>query len=933
MFYSRFIESVERWPDAIAVEIQRQSGSQVTNLFAGTVASEPDGHVLEKYSYTQLRNMAESVAGWIQKQAVAPGSRCAIMASNSPRWIATYLGVVAAGMTAVPLDTAFHPDQVAKLLDDSGASLFFSDERHVPVAEEAIAQRQIRIAMIEGRHGSNPTFDEMVKNGPAGFVAPHPQPDDVACILYTSGTTSDPKGVMLTHANLRGEMEAVFTLIQLGTDDALLGVLPLFHALAQMANLMLPLACGARVVFLDSLNTSELMTALRDRDITIFCCVPQFFYLIHERVFGEVAKRGKLTQRLFWLMLAAARTARPLGINLGKVFFKKVHALLGPKMRYLVTGGSRFDVKIGRDFHALGFELLQAYGLTETTGGAFCTPPLDNAIGSIGRPLPGVEARLVNAKIADDGSGHPVGEIAIKGPIVMKGYYNRADATTAVLQDGWFYSGDLAYTDAGGNYYITGRAKEVIVLSSGKNIYPEEIEGYYLKSPWIKDICVMGLESKKAGEPLSERLHGVVVPNFDILRQKKIVNTREVIRYDIENISMSLPAAKRILSYDIWPEELPRTTTRKLRRFEIEKKVREFHASMDGRENAEKPLARSLTDEQKQWLEIPDVQRAIELIRKSAKSAPVVIHPQDNLELDLGLDSMERVELLVEIEHMLGAEVEDSAAAEVYTVRELVDLVRSKAGQGAGAGFGWENVLAVESTEPEVLAITKPRPIIERLWFAFACSVTLFCRDAFQLKVSGMEKLPQGTFILSPNHASFLDAPILTAVLPWRVFRNAFYVGTSEIFGEGFMRSFARFLRLIPVDPDANLVPAMRAGAYGLRHGRVLVLYPEGERSIDGTLKTFKKGAAILSHHLQVPIVPVAQEGFFEAWPRGKQFQGFRPLKIKVGDPIYPDPLETPEKAYERLTTELRSRVQTMWNELRQEDHPEAAIGAVVSGD
>jgi long-chain acyl-CoA synthetase len=443
----------------------------------------------------------------------------------------------------------------------------------------------------------------------------------------------------------------------------------------------------------------------------------------------------------------------------------------------------------------------------------------------------------------------------------------------------------------------------------------------------------MGLDSHKPGEPLSERLHGVVVPNFEILRQKKIVNTREVIRFDIENISMSLPATKRILSYDIWPEDLPRTTTRKLRRFEIEKKVREFHAANAGQESAEPTLARTLDEEQKQWLELPDVQRAIELIRKSAKNPAPIIHPQDNLELDLGLDSMERVELLVEIENLLGAEVDDSAASEVYTVREMVDLVRSKAGQGASAGFGWENVLAVESAEPEVIAITRPRPIVENAWYAFGKAVTLFCRDAFQLKVTGMEKLPEGTFILAPNHASFLDAPILTAALPWRVFRKVFYVGTSEIFGQGAMRWLAKFLRLIPVDPDANLVPAMRAGAYGLRHQRVLVLYPEGERSIDGTVKAFKKGAAILSHHLQVPIVPVAQEGFFEAWPRGKQFQGFHPLKIKIGDPIYPDPKESPEKAYERITSELRSSVVSMWNELRAENEVHAGSNAAVHAD
>src|SRR6185369_2971668 len=180
MFYSRFLESVDRWPDAIAVEIQRQSGSQVASLFDGTVSTEPDGHLLEKYSYTQLRNMAESVASWIQQQSLESGARCAIMAANSPRWIATYLGVVAAGMTAVPLDTAFHADQVAKLLDDSGATMFFSDEKNIRVAREAIGERKISVAMVEGNFESSANFDEMVKAGPSKYQATNPQADDVA---------------------------------------------------------------------------------------------------------------------------------------------------------------------------------------------------------------------------------------------------------------------------------------------------------------------------------------------------------------------------------------------------------------------------------------------------------------------------------------------------------------------------------------------------------------------------------------------------------------------------------------------------------------------------------------------------------------------------------------------------------------------------------
>jgi long-chain acyl-CoA synthetase len=194
-------------------------------------------------------------------------------------------------------------------------------------------------------------------------------------------------------------------------------------------------------------------------------------------------------------------------------------------------------------------------------------------------------------------------------------------------------------------------------------------------------------------------------------------------------------------------------------------------------------------------------------------------------------------------------------------------------------------------------------------------------RDQFQLKVSGLDRLPaKGPFILSSNHQSYIDPVVLASILPRDILENAFAVGTSEIFGKGFMRSLARWLQVIVLDPDANLVPAMRAGAYGLRHGRVLVLYPEGERSIDGTPRIFKKGAAILSIHMQVPIVPIAIEGFYEAWPRGKNFFQKRvPLKIVFGDPIMPPPeSEASEAAYEKLTSDLKGRIVGMWEGLRK---------------
>jgi 1-acyl-sn-glycerol-3-phosphate acyltransferase len=229
-------------------------------------------------------------------------------------------------------------------------------------------------------------------------------------------------------------------------------------------------------------------------------------------------------------------------------------------------------------------------------------------------------------------------------------------------------------------------------------------------------------------------------------------------------------------------------------------------------------------------------------------------------------------------------------------------------------------VLSEDPTDTAAVAITKTVPIVDRLIFSLVRLLTLLWKAVSRVDVEGLENLPrQGPYLLCSNHQSFLDPIALLGVLPFWALRRMFAVGTSEIFGSDFMRWVARIMRVVVVDPDANLVPAMRAGAYGLRKGMALILYPEGERSIDGTPKTFKKGAAILSIHLQVPIVPLAIDGFYESWPRGKSFQKFARLKVKIGQPMMPTPAaEASEEAYSQLTMRLKETVLGMWEELRE---------------
>ena len=384
-FYSLFLESVEKYPDHVAVELQHTTGP------------------VERYTYAELRRQGESVGRWLRDSGKAQGARCAIMASNGPLWVSAYLGVMASGGVSVPLDTAFNAGQVNKLLRDSGSAFIFADLKHLSIVDEAIKGTPAGIVLLDGpAEGPTPSLTRMFADGPGPFQTASGSGSDPAVIMYTSGTTSDPKGVVLTHNNLLAETDAVFDFIDVSSSDVILGVLPLFHALAQLANLLLPFAAGARIVYLETINTGDLLRALSERDITLFVCVPQFFYLIHERVMQQVKQRGRAARAAFRLMMGISASGRTIGLNPGRMFFRRVHNLLGPRMRYLITGGSAFDREVGRDLRTLGFDVLQAYGLTETSGAATVTPPSRNVLGSVGKPLKGVQVRILDPQPVED---------------------------------------------------------------------------------------------------------------------------------------------------------------------------------------------------------------------------------------------------------------------------------------------------------------------------------------------------------------------------------------------------------------------------------------------------------------------------------------------------------------------------------------------------
>ena len=900
-YYEQFARMAEQYPARVAVWVQRREG-------------------LDSFTFDEMRLLSESAASWLQRHGVSAGDRCAILANNDAHWCAAQLGIFLLGAVAVPLDTAYKPRQVATVLQDSGARILFTSSQYLASAREAVAdcRQAIEIFLL---HESRDGFDglkEIHESGPASALPPCPAtPSDAAVMLYTSGTTSDPKGVVLVHSNLTTEVEVAAAAISLDERDCILGVLPLFHSLAQVANLLLPLGIGASVVFLETLNTTELLRALSERGITAFCCVPQFFYLIHQRINKQLSESGWLKRTVFRLLLRFSGALRDsAGINLGPWLFRRVHKVIGLRMRYLITGGSRFESSVGRDFYCMGFNILQAYGLTECTGGATLTRPEDGWTTSVGRPLAGVEIKIAH----DPETGGRDGEVLLRGPNIMQGYYNRPDANAEAFHEGWFHTGDLGYQDAKGLLHITGRKKEMIVLSSGKNIYPEEVEAHYNQTPCIKELCVLGLA--REGEPAADRLHAVIVPDFDYLREHQIVNTREILRFEIENLSIQLPGNKRILSYDIWAEELPRTTTRKLKRFTIEAMLKEKRTAEASKEK-EQPAV--LSEDDKAWANQPEIRRALEIIRKTVKTG-VALVPDANIELDLGLDSMERVELLAHLEKVFSAQVPEEVASGIYTIRELVEAVlasRGEPGENEQKGDTWRALLQTPlEDDPEFQALLKPKPVVTALMFATLKIAYFASRLLFRFRVRGRENLPRnGPLLLCPNHQSYFDAFLLSSALPYSLFRQMFFVGASEYFDTPFTRRLARLANIVPVDPDANLLRAMQAGSFGLQNNKVLILFPEGERCIDGEIKKFKKGAPILSMNLKVPIVPVAFNGLFEVWPRGRSFQKLAPVQMTFGNPLPAQDHVSPHSSRaeaEALYTEVANRLRQTVVELRE---------------
>lgn len=883
-FCERLVESFESRPDATAMRI---------------VGSDE-----ATYKYGELLRQTRAIAYRLTRENVGFGDRVALIGENHPKWAAAYLGAVYRGAVIVPLDPHGEIETITNFLENSEAKVaFLSADQTGRFGEiEERLGRRIPAVVWDNASASNGfhAFEDWAATEfPADFAnePPPAKNDDLAVLMYTSGTTGTPKGVPLTHANIIAELEGVNRVLRLSDKERILSLLPLFHAYLQIVNLWIATTYGCEVGYLKELTPDELSKAMKTFKPTILTTVPRLWYLFHKKIFDAVKAKPKSVQRLFKAMLATNGILRDtLRINMGRKFFSQVHESFGGNLRIAISAGSRFDEDVAVDFHKLGFTILQGYGLTETSGAATATYEDDNRVGSVGKPMHGAEIKIAEP----DKEG--VGEVLIKGPMVFSGYYQNPTATSeAFTEDGWFRSGDLGRVDKDGHLYIVGRGKDVIVLPSGKNVHPEDLEVHYLKCPLVAELAILGVEDESESRAGAEKLAAVVVPDFDYLKQTKVANSKEAIRHDLDSLGRSLPEYQRVRDYIIRAEPLPRTATRKIKRFQLKQEIESGVIAVDAKE----AKTWELTAADNELLETNTARAVVTAIKQNAKDADL-IHPAMNLEIDLGLDSLARAETFAALESAFSIEFDADEAATALTVANVIEIVNNHGGataENVAVDLNWGKILREADDDfPEVRAVLRDRPLFAAFAWMVLRGFNLFCRVFMRLEVKGLENLrsamnrgvedpalriPHSAFLVCPNHQSFLDPFVLCSLYPFQLFRNFFHVGASEFFEGRIMRAVAALLNVVPVNPDAELMRAMKAGAIGLKNGKVLNIYPEGERGFDGELHAFKKGAAILATELDLPIVPVAIDGLHKVWPR--RSWRIRPAKVKItiGKPFY----------------------------------------------
>lgn len=799
-------------------------------------------------SYPDLHKKAKQYASLFSTET----KKVLIFAENRLEWIFSFYASWQNNCTVIPVDYLSTVEEVSYIVEDSVPEVFFCSREREPVLRLVIAGLDYtpQLIVYEDIEESASTADDSTHQ----LTNPDPDLNATCLIIYTSGTTGTPKGVMLSYENILANVDAVSNGVKIfSIDERVMLLLPLHHIFPLLGSMVAPLYVGATVAICPSLQSEDIINTLQENRLTILIGVPRLYKVISKGIMGKI--KQKAIARMLYSF------AEKMGsLALSRKLFSSVHKKFGGELRFLVAGGAALDPEVGQIFTTLGFEILEGFGMTEAAPMITFTRPGKVTIGSAGTAMSCTTIDIRN------------GEIVAKGTNIMQGYLNRPEETAEVLKDGWLYTGDLGHLDEKGRIFITGRKKEIIVLASGKNINPLLIEQKLEKlSEYINEVGVF---------VKNDVLQAVIRPDFAKLRSQGVQNIDDYFRWKIiDSYNKTVSPSKRLLTFTLIDEELPKTRLSKLRRFQLPEMV--------GDRKVKKSAAKQ-----------PDFEEYLIIKGFIEKQTDKDILPDDHLEIDIALDSLDQISLLSFLKSTFGVEISEEKLMNHQTVRLLSEFIHEKKEKISIELINWKEILQ------EKADLTLPKTWITVNIFNKASSI--FFKLYFRFKGDGQENLPETSCIIAPNHQSFYDGLLVSSLLKSKLAQKTYFYAKEKHVSNPFLRFLASRNNIIVVDINSGLRESIQKLAEVLKKGNNIMIFPEGTRSRDGSVGDFKKLFAILSTELGVPVVPVTISGAFQALPTGARFpRPFCPIAVSFQQPIFPE-----GHNYESLTQLVHNQVE-----------------------
>ena len=787
-----------------------------------------------KVSFIELIKRVKYFSNEVLKNIESP--HALIIMENRPEWVYSFYSVWDKKEVNVVLDASSNPNEIAYVINDSQPKTIicsdFSEERILEAITIANYQDKARIINIDKENIDFNSIGSEYDN----VTLQNPEGDETAVMLYTSGTTGSPKGVMLSSNNIIGEIDGIVEKDVLQANDQMIALLPFHHILPLMATLLLPLREGASIVFVEKIASKEILDVLEKNNISVMVGVPRVFKLFYDSIKQQI--QAKFITRKIYAIAEKINSKR-----FSRMIFSKVHKKFGGHLNVMVSGGAKLDPEIATFFNVLGFTVCEGYGLTETSPVLAVNSIKYNKVGTVGKALYNTELKIVDE------------ELWVKGPQIMKGYYNKPEKTAEVMtEDGWFKTGDLAEIDKDGYLTIRGRKNSMIVLSNGKNIDPETVENKImgLSGPLIKEIGILGHEDKLAA---------IIVPDLLEFRKQGINNIQTYLKDIIENYNLTASNYKKVLDYKLVEDELPKTRLGKTKRFML-------------------PELYKKDEKVKEKVEEPQTQEYQAVKEFVAKLKGFEPGPEENLELDLGMDSLDKVELLAYVESTFGIKIDEEKFAEMPNLKLLSEYISEKAEFFMNSEVDWKKIID-----------KAPNREIKNGWLINALRPLIYVilKMYFRLKIDRTNKISDEPQIFVSNHQSFVDALVLGALIPSKIQKKTFFLAINWYFKKGIMKYVADNGNIILVDIDKNVKETVEEIALHIKNGKNVLIFPEGARTKNGKVGKFKKVFAIIAKELNVNVQCLGIKGGYEAYSRFMKFPLPKRIEVTVLEKIKPE--------------------------------------------